>query len=53
MPCRTWKRPRFSGGPGKKKKEEGDGAIGKVYSFTDEEKDRWANLFDYMGSHET
>ena len=37
---------------GKKKKEEGDGAIGKVYSFTDEEKDRWANLFDYMGSHE-
>ena len=37
---------------GKKKKEEGDGAIGKVYSFTEEEKDRWANLFDYMGSHE-
>jgi TolB-like protein/Flp pilus assembly protein TadD len=37
---------------GKKKKEEGDGAVGKVYSFTDEEKDRWANLFDYMGSHE-
>jgi len=35
-----------------KKKEEGDGAIGKVYSFTDEEKDGWANLFDYMGSHE-
>jgi len=37
---------------GKKKKEEGEGAVGKVYSFTDEEKDRWANLFDYMGSHE-
>ena len=37
---------------GKKKKEEGDGAIGKVYSFTDVEKDGWANLFDYMGSHE-
>jgi len=37
---------------GKKKKEEGDGAVGKVYSFSDEEKDRWANLFDYMGSHE-
>ena len=36
---------------GKKKKEEGDGAIGKVYSFTDG-KGRWANLFDYMGSHE-
>jgi adenylate cyclase len=37
---------------GKKKKEEGDGAIGKVYSFTDGEKDGWANLFDYMGSEE-
>ena len=35
-----------------KKKEEGDGAIGKIYSFTDEEKDGWANLFDYMGSEE-
>src|SRR5512135_184287 len=35
-----------------KKKEEGEGAIGKIYSFTDEEKDGWANLFDYMGSHE-
>ena len=37
---------------GKKKKEEGDGAIGKVYSFTDVEKDGWANLFEYMGSEE-
>ena len=37
---------------GKKKKEEGDGAIGKVYSFTDAEKDGWANLFEYMGSDE-
>src|SRR5512136_3300989 len=37
---------------GKRKKEEGDGAIGKVYSFSDAEKDGWANLFDYMGSHE-
>ena len=36
---------------GKKKKEE-DGAIGKVYSFTDAQKDEWANLFDYMGSEE-
>jgi len=35
-----------------RKKEEGDGAIGKVYSFTDAEKDGWANLFDYMGSEE-
>src|SRR5512136_2029963 len=37
---------------GKKKKEEGEGAIGKVYSFTDVEKDGWANLFDYVGSEE-
>jgi len=35
-----------------KKKEEGEGAIGKIYSFTDAQKDGWANLFDYMGSDE-
>jgi class 3 adenylate cyclase/tetratricopeptide (TPR) repeat protein len=35
-----------------KKKEGGDGAVGKIYSFTDAEKDGWANLFEYMGSHE-
>jgi TolB-like protein/Tfp pilus assembly protein PilF len=35
-----------------KKKEDEDEAIGKVYSFTDTEKDGWANLFDYMGSEE-
>jgi adenylate cyclase len=35
-----------------RKKEEGDGAIGKVYSFTDAEKDGWANLFEYVGSEE-
>jgi len=35
-----------------RKKEEGDGAIGKIYSFTDAEKDGWANLFEYMGSEE-
>ena len=35
-----------------KKKENGDGAIGKVYSFTDVEKDGWANIFEYMGSNE-
>jgi TolB-like protein/Tfp pilus assembly protein PilF len=35
-----------------RKKEEGDGAIGKIYSFTDAEKDEWANLFEYMGSDE-
>jgi hypothetical protein len=33
-----------------RKKEEGDGAIGKVYPFTDAEKDGWANLFEYVGS---
>jgi hypothetical protein len=36
----------------KKKEEEGDGAIAKVYPFSDVEKDGWANLFDYMGSEE-
>ena len=35
-----------------KKKEEEEGAIGKIYSFTDAEKDEWANLFEYMGSEE-
>jgi len=35
-----------------KKKKEGDGAIGKIYSFTDAEKDAWANLFEYMGSNQ-
>ena len=33
-------------------KEEADGAIGKIYSFTDVEKDGWANLFEYSGSEE-
>ncbi|MGO8989968.1 MAG: adenylate/guanylate cyclase domain-containing protein [bacterium] len=35
-----------------KKKEAGEGATGKIYSFTDVEKDEWANLFEYMGSEE-
>ena len=35
-----------------RRKEEGDGAIGKIYSFTDVEKDGWANLFEYLGSEE-
>jgi adenylate cyclase len=35
-----------------RKKEVGDGAIDKIYSFTDAEKDGWANLFEYMGSEE-
>jgi adenylate cyclase len=33
-------------------KEEADGAIGKIYSFADVEKDGWANLFEYSGSEE-
>ena len=33
-------------------KEEADGAIGKIYPFTDVEKDGWANLFEYNGSEE-
>jgi TolB-like protein len=35
-----------------RKKEEGDGTIGRIYSFTDPEKDGWANLFEYLGSNE-
>jgi TolB-like protein len=34
-----------------KTKEYGD-ASGKTYNFTDEEKDLWANLFEYKGSGE-
>ena len=33
----------------KKGYEEG---VGKTYSFTEAEKDIWANLFEYRGSHE-
>ena len=33
----------------KKGYEEG---IGKTYPFTETEKDSWANLFEYKGSHE-
>jgi hypothetical protein len=36
--------------PGRRK--EYGGPAGKTYSFTDEEKDAWANLFEYKGSHE-
>jgi adenylate cyclase len=35
-----------------RKKEGGDGTIGKAYTFTDAEKDGWANLFEYTGSEE-
>jgi adenylate cyclase len=32
--------------------KEYEDAVGKTYPFTDEEKDAWANLFEYKGSHE-
>jgi TolB-like protein/class 3 adenylate cyclase/tetratricopeptide (TPR) repeat protein len=35
-----------------KNKMEAEGAIRKIYSFTDTEKDQWANLFEYSGSEE-
>jgi len=34
------------------RKKEFEDSIGKTYRFTDEEKDNWANLFEYKGSHE-
>jgi TolB-like protein/Flp pilus assembly protein TadD len=34
------------------RKKEYDEGIGKAYHFTEEEKDSWANLFDYKGSEE-
>ncbi len=33
-------------------KETGERVSGRAYSFTDEEKDGWANLFEYRGSNE-
>ncbi len=34
------------------KKKEYDEGISRTYSFTEDEKDRWANLFEYIGSEE-
>ncbi|MEJ2589757.1 MAG: hypothetical protein P8165_19690 [Deltaproteobacteria bacterium] len=34
------------------RKKEYEDAVGKIYLFRDEEKDLWANLFDYKGSQE-
>jgi TolB-like protein len=34
------------------RKKEYDEGIGKTYHFTEEEKDNWANLFEYKGSEE-
>ncbi len=34
------------------RKKEYDQGTSKTYSFTEDEKDRWANLFEYTGSEE-
>jgi len=34
------------------KKKEYDEGTSRTYSFTEDEKDCWANLFEYIGSHE-
>ncbi len=34
------------------KKKEYDEGSGRAFSFTEDEKDRWANLFEYIGSEE-
>jgi adenylate cyclase len=34
------------------KKKEYDEGSSRTYSFTEDEKDRWANLFEYVGSEE-
>jgi len=34
------------------KKKEYDEGTSRTYSFTEDEKDRWANLFEYKGSEE-
>lgn len=34
------------------KKKEYDEGASRTYSFTEDEKDRWANLFEYIGSEE-
>ncbi len=34
------------------RKKDYDEGVGKTYPFTEAEKDSWANLFEYKGSHE-
>ena len=34
------------------RKKEYDEGISRTYSFSEDEKDRWANLFEYIGSEE-
>ena len=54
---RKWKDalPNLEEGPLFKvlgKKKEYDEGTSRTYSFTEDEKDRWANLFEYIGSEE-
>ncbi|NWG03156.1 MAG: tetratricopeptide repeat protein [Syntrophaceae bacterium] len=55
---RKWKDalPDLENGPLFKvigRKKELENGVGKTYQFTDAEKDSWANLFEYRGSHES
>jgi TolB-like protein len=54
---RKWKDalPDLENGPLFKvigRKKELENGVGKTYQFTESEKDLWANLFEYRGSHE-
>ena len=54
---RKWKDalPDLENGPLFKvigRKKELENGVGKTYHFTETEKDSWANLFEYRGSHE-
>ena len=54
---RKWKDalPDLENGPLFKvigRKKEFENGVGKTYQFTESEKDLWANLFEYRGSHE-
>jgi len=49
MPYQPGRGPTFHGLGRKKRYEEG---VSKTYHFTEAEKDSWANLFEYKGSHE-
>jgi len=54
---RKWKDalPDLENGPLFKvigRKKELENGVGKTYQFTESQKDLWANLFEYRGSHE-
>ena len=50
MPCLIWKNAPLFRVVGRKKRY--DDSMEKVYGFDEGEKDSWANLFEYKGSHE-